>query len=89
MEALERLRDEVGRARNEQDELKARAEAQALNGKDALAKVPIFEAQLCLVRDNASVQKEMIVKLEFELSKVRDEIVDARAEVVMSQTKAD
>ncbi|XP_070023158.1 uncharacterized protein [Nicotiana sylvestris] len=86
--ALERLRDEVGRARREYDELRARAEAQALEGKDALAKVPDFEAQLRLASDNASVQTNMIAKLEFELSKVRPKIVDARVETAMSRTKA-
>ncbi|XP_075077618.1 bidirectional sugar transporter SWEET17-like [Nicotiana tabacum] len=55
MEALEHLRDEVGRARHEHDELKARAEAQDLEGNDALAKVPDFEAQLRIARDNALV----------------------------------
>ncbi|XP_070030160.1 uncharacterized protein [Nicotiana sylvestris] len=87
--ALKHLQDEVGRARHEHDELKARAEAQALEGKDALAKVPDFEAQLRLVRDNASVQEDMIVKLESELSKVRAVILDAREKAVMSRTKAD
>ncbi|XP_070002263.1 uncharacterized protein [Nicotiana sylvestris] len=89
MEALERLRDEVGRARSEYDKLRSRAEAQALKGKDALAKVPAFEAQLHLVRDNALVQTDIIVKLESKLSKVRDEIVESRAKAAMSQTKAD
>ncbi|XP_070019900.1 uncharacterized protein [Nicotiana sylvestris] len=89
MEALERLRDEAGRARRKHDELKARVETQALEGKGALAKVPAFEVQLRLARDDASVQTDMITKLESELSKVRAEIVDARAEAVMSRTKAD
>ncbi|XP_070019861.1 uncharacterized protein [Nicotiana sylvestris] len=89
MEAPECLRDEASRARHEHDELKARMEAQALEGKGALAKVPAFEAQLCLARDNPSVQTDMITKLEFELSNVRAEIVDARAEAIMSRAKAD
>lgn len=88
-EALDRLRDEVGRARHNHDELKTRAVARALEGKDALAKVPAFEAQLCLVHDNASVQADMIAKLESELLKARAEIVDARVEAAMSRTKAD
>ncbi|XP_070014994.1 kinetochore protein SLK19-like [Nicotiana sylvestris] len=43
-EALERLQDEVGRARRKHDELKTWAEAQVVVGKDALAKVLDFEA---------------------------------------------
>nr|XP_009778368.1 PREDICTED: differentially expressed in FDCP 6 homolog [Nicotiana sylvestris] len=89
MEALEHLRDKVSQARREYDELRARAEAQALEGKDALAIVPSFEAQLFLAHNNASIQTDMIAKLESELLKVRDEIVDARAEATMSRTKAD
>ncbi|XP_070014138.1 uncharacterized protein [Nicotiana sylvestris] len=57
MEALERLRDKVGRA--------------------------------SLARDNTLVNTEMIAKLESELSKVRDEIVDARVEDLMHRTRAD
>jgi len=68
-EALERLQDEVGQARHEHDKLKTRAEAQELKGKDSLAKIPCFEAQLRLVCDIASVQAYMIAKLESELSK--------------------
>ncbi|XP_070009917.1 uncharacterized protein [Nicotiana sylvestris] len=85
--ALKSLRDRADRA--EHDELKARVEAQASEGKGALAKVPAFEAQLRMARDNASVQVDIIKKLESELSKFRVEIDDARAEVVVSQTKAD
>ncbi|XP_075076788.1 uncharacterized protein LOC107760066 [Nicotiana tabacum] len=88
-DALERLRDEVGRTRREHDELKTLAEAQALEGKEALAKFLAFEAQLCIASDNALVQTEMIAKLESELLKVRAEIIDDRAEAAMSRTKAD
>lgn len=58
-------------------------------GKDALAKVPAFETQLRIARDNTFVQKEIIAKVDSKLSKVRAEIIDARAEAAVSQTKAD
>lgn len=88
MEALECLGGEVCRARCERDELKARVEAQALGGMNALAKVPAFEAQLRLARDSALARTEMFEELESKLSKVGAEVIDARAEVAMSRTEA-
>ncbi|XP_070010252.1 uncharacterized protein [Nicotiana sylvestris] len=89
MEALEYLRGEVVRVRNACGELRAQMQAQALEEKGVLAKVPAFEAQLRLARDNASVQVDMIAKLESDLLKVRAERIDARAKAVLSWTKAD
>ncbi|XP_070006280.1 uncharacterized protein [Nicotiana sylvestris] len=88
-EALEHLRGEADRVRNDCGELRAQVQAQALEEKGALDKVPAFEAQLRLAHDNVSVQPDMITKLEFELARVRAEIVDARAEAALSRTKAD
>lgn len=87
--ALERLRSEADRIRSDCGKLRAQVQVQASEEKGALARVPAFEAQLRLARDNALVQADMITKLESELSKVRADIVDARAEAALSQTKAD
>ncbi|XP_070013248.1 uncharacterized protein [Nicotiana sylvestris] len=88
-EDLERLRGEVGRAKCECDELRARADAQASAKKGALAKASAFEVQLRLARDNSLVRIDMIMKLESELLKIKAEAVDARAEAIMSRTKTD
>nr|XP_016439667.1 PREDICTED: uncharacterized protein LOC107765523 [Nicotiana tabacum] len=89
MEYLERLRNEVGRAKHEYDELKAQGDAQASVEKGALAKASALEVQLCLARDNSLVRTDMITKLESELLKIKDEVVESRAKAVMSRTKAD
>ncbi|XP_070022254.1 uncharacterized protein [Nicotiana sylvestris] len=87
-EDLESLRGEVDRVSNDSGKLRAQVQVQASEEKGALAKVPAFDAQLHLARDNASVQVDMITKLESELSNVRVKIVDARAEATLSRTKA-
>lgn len=64
-------------------------QAQTLEEKGALTKVSAFEAQLHLARDNASVQVDMIARLESDLSTVRAEIMDGRDEVAFSRAKYD
>ncbi|XP_070010696.1 uncharacterized protein [Nicotiana sylvestris] len=86
---LEYLRDEVGRAKHEYDELKAQADAQASTEMGALAKASSLEVQLRLAHDNSLVRTDMITKLETELSKIKAKVVDTRARAVMNRTKAD
>ncbi|XP_070028903.1 uncharacterized protein [Nicotiana sylvestris] len=88
-EDVECLWSEVGQAKCEYDELKARADVEASTEKGALAKASAFEVQLCLARDDSLVRVDMITKLESELLKIKAEVVDARAEAVMSRTKVD
>jgi len=83
------LRGEADRVRNACGELRAQVQAQALEERGALAKVPAFEAQLCLARDNDTVQTNMIMKLESDLSKVRAKITDARVKALLTRAKAD
>ncbi|XP_070025019.1 interactor of constitutive active ROPs 5-like [Nicotiana sylvestris] len=88
-EDLERLRSQVGQAKRERDELKARADAHTISEKGALAKASALEVQLRLARENSLVRTDMITNLESELMKIKAEVVDARAEAIMSRTKAD
>nr|XP_009780186.1 PREDICTED: uncharacterized protein LOC104229270 [Nicotiana sylvestris] len=86
---LRKALDEERYLRHEKEIELAHLRYEALEGEGALAKVPTFEPQLCLARDEALVQTNMITKLESDLPKVRAEIVDAWAEAIMSRTKAD
>ncbi|XP_070025187.1 uncharacterized protein [Nicotiana sylvestris] len=86
---LECLRIVVGQAKREHDELKARADAHTIAERGALAKASALEIQLRLASENSLVRMYMVTKLESELLKIKAEVVDARAEAVMSRTKAD
>ncbi|XP_070013063.1 uncharacterized protein [Nicotiana sylvestris] len=88
-EALEYLKGEADHVRNACGELRAQVQAQALEEKSASAKVTAFEVQLRLARDNGLVKEDMITKLETDLSKVRTEITDARAEALLNRNRAD
>ncbi|XP_070013987.1 uncharacterized protein [Nicotiana sylvestris] len=88
-EELERLWGEVGRVKRECNELKAQEDAQVATKEDALAKPSALEVQLRNARANNSIRANMITRLELELLKVKAKVVDARAEAVMSRTKAD
>jgi len=86
---LEYLKGDVNHGRVACGELKAQMQARNLEEMSASAEVPAFEVQLCLTHDNAKVQADMIEKLESDLSKVRADIINVRAEATLSQTKAD
>ncbi|XP_070025506.1 uncharacterized protein [Nicotiana sylvestris] len=88
-EALEYLKGDVNHGRVACGELKAQMQARNLEEMSASAEVPAFEVQLCLTHDNAKVQADMIEKLESDLSKVRADNINVRAEATLSQTKAD
>ncbi|XP_070015708.1 uncharacterized protein [Nicotiana sylvestris] len=86
---LECLRNEVGRAKRKRDELRARVDTQISANKDALAKASSLKVQLHNAHENILVQIDMISRLESKLLKMKDEVVDARAEAKIIQAKAD
>nr|XP_016464392.1 PREDICTED: uncharacterized protein LOC107787349 [Nicotiana tabacum] len=71
IEVLEYLKGDIDRIRTVCGRLRAQVQAQALEETGASAKVPAFEVQLRLARDNVKVQADMIGKLESDLSKIR------------------
>ncbi|XP_070025030.1 uncharacterized protein [Nicotiana sylvestris] len=89
MEELERLWGEVGRAKREFDELQAHVDAQVAAKESVLAKVSTLEMQIRTARASDSARANMIARLESELSKTKAEVMNARAEAVMSSTRAD
>ncbi|XP_070015083.1 spindle pole body component 110-like [Nicotiana sylvestris] len=85
------LRYEANQSLNYESRLKrqAQADAQVATKEDALAKDSALEVQLWNAHANNSIRANMITRLESELLKVKDKVVDARDEAVMSRTKAD
>ncbi|XP_070006466.1 uncharacterized protein [Nicotiana sylvestris] len=88
-EDLECLWSEVGQAKHECDELKARVDTQVTAKTNALAKAFALEVQLRSAHENGLVRRDMITRLEFELLKMKAKVVDTRAEAEAIQTKAD
>ncbi|XP_070025398.1 interactor of constitutive active ROPs 5-like [Nicotiana sylvestris] len=88
-EDLDRLWSEVGRAKQECNELKAQIDAHIAAKKNALAKVSALEVQLWNARENSLVQMSRIARLESDLLEMKAEIVDARAEAEEIRSKAD
>ncbi|XP_070010137.1 uncharacterized protein [Nicotiana sylvestris] len=88
-EELERSWGEVGRVKHEFDELQAHVDAQVVAKENALAKVSTLEMQIQTTRASDSARANMIARLESELSKAKAEVVNARAEAVMSSTMVD
>ncbi|XP_070010209.1 uncharacterized protein [Nicotiana sylvestris] len=86
---LERLWSEVGQAKCECDELKARVDAQIVAKKDAFVKASALKVQLRNACENSSVRTDMITRFESELLKMKAEVVDTRAEAEAIQTKDD
>lgn len=84
IEALEYLKGDVNRVWTACKELRAQARTQALEEISASARILAFEVQLNLTRGNAKFQTDMIERLESDLSKVRAEIIKARAEAELS-----
>ncbi|XP_070010586.1 uncharacterized protein [Nicotiana sylvestris] len=79
-EGLEFLRGEVGQAKHERDELKARVDTRISTRKDDLSKASPLEVQLRNAHENSLVRMDMIPRLEFELLKMKAEVADAWAE---------
>ncbi|XP_070015377.1 uncharacterized protein [Nicotiana sylvestris] len=88
-EELERLWGEVGRAKRELNELKARVEAQVVAKEDALAKASTLEVQIRNAHVNDSVRANMITRLESKLLKAKAKVVNAQVEVVIRRPTAD
>ncbi|XP_070010637.1 uncharacterized protein [Nicotiana sylvestris] len=89
MEEQERLWGEVGRAKHELNELKTRVDAQVAAKEDALTKASALEVQIRNIHANDSVRVNMITRIESEILKEKAEVVNARAEAVISCTRAD
>ncbi|XP_070025793.1 uncharacterized protein [Nicotiana sylvestris] len=66
MEDLERLWSEVGQAKCESHELKARVDTQVAAKKDALAKASALEVKLCNARDAADARAELMGAIDQE-----------------------
>ncbi|XP_070013910.1 uncharacterized protein [Nicotiana sylvestris] len=82
------LQGEVGRAKREFNELQAHVSAHFVAKEKAQAKVSALEMQIQTVRANDSALANMIARLSSELSKEKIDVVNVRAEVVMSNTRA-
>ncbi|XP_070013190.1 COP1-interactive protein 1-like [Nicotiana sylvestris] len=87
-EDLERLWGEVGQAKYECDELKAKIDTQVAAKKNALAKASTLEVQLWNTCGNSLVQTSRIASLESDLLKMKAEAIDARAEAEEIRAKA-
>ncbi|XP_070022662.1 uncharacterized protein [Nicotiana sylvestris] len=95
---LAHLRYEASRSLNyesyleeqcDRDEIKARVDTQVAAKKDALAKASALKVKLCNAHENISVRTDMILRIEYELLKIKVEVVDARAKAEAIRTKAD
>ncbi|XP_070020250.1 uncharacterized protein [Nicotiana sylvestris] len=88
-EDLECLRNEVGQAKRERDELRSRVDTQISAKKDALAKTSALEVQHCNAHENSLVRTDMIPRLESELLKMKAKVMDARSKAEIIRAKAD
>ncbi|XP_070004681.1 uncharacterized protein [Nicotiana sylvestris] len=88
-EELEHLWGEVGQAKHELNVLKAQVDAQVAAKEDALSKASALEVQIQNAPANDSARANMITRLESELLKEKAEVVNARAEAVISRPRAD
>ncbi|XP_070008140.1 uncharacterized protein [Nicotiana sylvestris] len=77
------------RAKHECDELRAQMDVHIAAKEDALAKASALEVQLRNARANSSVRTSLIARLEFELLKMKAEVVEARTEAEEIRNKAD
>ncbi|XP_070022924.1 uncharacterized protein [Nicotiana sylvestris] len=85
---LGQLWGKVGQAKCEFNELHVHVSAHFAAKESALAMVSTLEAQIQIVRTNDSARANMIARLSSKLSKAKTEVVNVRAEVMISNTRA-